>query len=261
MARVKKLSPQKEVPSKRISFSHDIVDKEGKVVAKAVLPKEVFGVKVDPRLLSQVVRVYLANQRGGTRKAKTRGDVSGSTRKVYRQKGTGRARHGSSKAPIYIGGGVAHGPTQTDFSLRISKKLKQKALFGALSQKLQEGKLTIIRGLTQLTPKTKEMVQILRNIKILTKKMNALLVLPEILPNVFLAGRNIEGFSITAVKQMYSFQVLNAQHLIMMEEAVDFLKEKDKRKNVSSVKVEEKFQGSVKKRTMEKKAMVKEREN
>src|SRR3989338_9847754 len=102
------------------------------------MPKEIFAVEASPRLLAQYVRVYLANRRQGTASAKTRAEVKGSTRKIYKQKGTGKARHGDIKAPIFIGGGVVGGPIPRDFSLKFNKKQKRKVLFYALTLKLKQ---------------------------------------------------------------------------------------------------------------------------
>lgn len=198
----------------------DVMDQMGKVVGSITLSREVFGLDVHPSLMAQVVRVYLANQRLGTRQTKTRGDVVGSTKKVYRQKGTGRARHGSIKAPIYVGGGVAHGPLPVDFSLSLSKPMKKKALFGALSQKFSEKKLVVVRGIEEIKPKTKELVSILKNIQNSQKKMKTLLVMPSEIKDVFLAGRNIEGLSISPVKQIHAYQILEHKNIIFMEKAV-----------------------------------------
>ena len=113
----------------------DVFDIKGKNVGSISLPESIFKAKVNPQVVAQAVRVYLANQRQGTSSTKTRGEVQGSTRKIYRQKGTGRARHGSIRAPIFVHGGVAFGPKPRDFSLKIPSKIKQQALFSAFSSK------------------------------------------------------------------------------------------------------------------------------
>lgn len=219
----------------RVSMQSPVVDIEGKTVGTLMLPEEVFGTKVSPQLLSQVVRVYLANQRLGTRKVKTRADVAGSTKKVYRQKGTGRARHGSMKAPIYIGGGVAHGPRPADFSLSLSKKMRKKALYGVLSQKFQEQKMRIVRGLTLVKPKTKELAKILQNLQIPSGVHKILLVLPKEINEIYLSGRNIAKLSISPVGQIHAYQVIDQQFVIFMEEAIQtYLIKKDKTEKVMS---------------------------
>src|SRR6266404_5428662 len=115
-----------------------VVGIDGKVSGKVSLPGEMFGEKVNKALLAQAVRVYLANQRQGNASTKTRGEVDGSTAKIYRQKGTGRARHGSKRAPIFVKGGIVFGPKPRDFSLSLPQKMKRKALFSALSAKVKD---------------------------------------------------------------------------------------------------------------------------
>src|SRR3989338_2978575 len=173
---IKKADTQKIAAGKKTTAAKDVKKAAGTISAAGVeikgnkegtisLSKELFAVKESPTLLSQAVRVFLANQRQGTKSTKTRSMVAGSTRKIYKQKGTGRARHGDIKAPIFIGGGTAHGPHPRDFSLSLSKKMKRKALAMALTSRLQENAITIVAGLQKLAPKTREMAQVLENIK------------------------------------------------------------------------------------------------
>src|SRR3972149_7539732 len=122
----KKNTAKKEIKNK---LETAVYNPDGKVMKKVTLPADVFDVEVKTELLNMAVRIYQANQRLGTHKAKTRGQVTGSTRKIYKQKGTGRARHGDIKAPIFIGGGIAHGPKPRDFSLNLPKRMKRLALF------------------------------------------------------------------------------------------------------------------------------------
>ncbi|OGH10994.1 MAG: 50S ribosomal protein L4 [Candidatus Levybacteria bacterium RIFCSPLOWO2_01_FULL_36_13] len=192
------------------------------------LPKEIFGVEENKSLLAQAVRVYLANQRSGTAKSKSRGEVNISTRKIYRQKGTGRARHGAASAPIFVGGGVAFGPRPHDFSLKLSKNLRRKALFMALSSKLAEGEIKIVSGFEKLEPKTKNMAQAFAKIEKEGKKRNLLLVTPdstEKYVNVVKAARNIKGVEIMPSSLLNTYQVLKAKELLFMKEAINTLKE------------------------------------
>jgi len=124
----------------------EVIDTVGKVVETMELPKELFGAKINSVLMAQAVRVYLANQRLGTASTKTRGEVDGSTRKIYRQKGTGRARHGGIRAPIFVKGGIAHGPKPRDYSLLLSKNMRIAALRSALSAKVKAGEVAVIAG-------------------------------------------------------------------------------------------------------------------
>src|SRR3990170_8751536 len=116
---------------------------DGESVGKISLPPEIFAYKVGPKLLAQAVYIHLANQRAGTRSTKTRSQVTGSTRKIYRQKGTGRARHGDITAPIFVGGGIVGGPKPRDYSANMNKKQKRKALFISLSEKAKRGEVRV----------------------------------------------------------------------------------------------------------------------
>ncbi|KKR33660.1 MAG: 50S ribosomal protein L4 [Candidatus Gottesmanbacteria bacterium GW2011_GWA2_41_12] len=244
-------NPKKTTVKKELKV--DVYDVAGKAVGKLDLPEEMFGAPADPKLLAQSVRIYLANQRQGTSAAKTRAEVSGTTKKMYKQKGTGRARHGTDKAPIFIGGGVTFAPKPREHSLSFSKKLKRKALFGAMTAKFEKGNMVFVQGLGSIAPKTKNMYETLLNLLssgALTEKKNMiskiLLVVPKALENVVLSARNIEGLNLMPANMVNPYEVLNSSNLVIMEEAVEvmkstFLKEelKSKIKNQKS-KTEEK---------------------
>ena len=188
------------------------------------LPKEIFAVKVNPQLMAQAVRVYLANQRKAKAKTKTRGEVRGSRRKIWRQKGTGRARHGDLYAPIFVGGGRAHGPRGVEnYQLKMSKKMKRAALFSALTSKLKDKEIFVVKGLEKIEPKTKKMAQILQ--KKLKIEGKVLIILPEVLDNVMRAARNIRGVSLAQASLLNTYQVLNGGKLLLMKESIDRLKE------------------------------------
>ena len=197
---------------------------QGKVVSKINLPKEVFGAKVNDSLMAQAVRVYLANQRMGTASTKSRGEITGSTKKIWRQKGTGRARHGSRKAPIFVGGGVAFGPRPRDYSLKMPKKMKKAALFSALSYKQDSGGIKVVTGLEKILPKTKFMAQVVKKLGFNSKKINILLVTPDKekngFENVYRAGRNLEGLKILNVNTLNTYEVLDNQSIFFMKDAV-----------------------------------------
>lgn len=198
-----------------------VYDVKGKEAGKMELPKEVFGAKINPVLMAQAVRVYLANQRIGSAHTKTRGEVDGSTRKIYRQKGTGRARHGGIRAPIFVGGGIAHGPRTKEFELSLSKKMKKAAVISALSSLAQNGQIKVISGWEKLEAKTKIAASAFDGMGLTDKK--ALLVMPKHLENVFKAARNIEKVKVTAAALLTTYDVLNAGTLILMKETVDAL--------------------------------------
>ena len=165
-----------------------VVDTKGKAKGKITLPKEAFGEPVNKQLIAQAVRVYLANQREGGASTKTRGQVRGSTRKIYRQKGTGRARHGNIRAPIFVGGGIVFGPVPHDFALSMPEKMKRKALAGALTSRYQEGNIFFVDGIEKLEPKTKYVAQMLEALSLTD---SVLLVVTATAHNIVRAARNI----------------------------------------------------------------------
>lgn len=231
----KEKATTKKQPAKKIKsldFSMDMYDIQGKVIGKTDLPKEIFNTPVNNNLMAQAIRVYLTNQRQGTSSTKTRGEVQGSTRKIYRQKGTGRARHGSIRAPLFVHGGVAFGPKPRDFSLKFPKKMRQKALFSALTVKAQTGEVKIVKGLEDIQQKTKVMASILEKLGYIEKGRKVLIIIPKHLENVYKASRNIQGVQITPASQINTYEVLNTKALMITESSIDalknhFLKEKN----------------------------------
>ena len=206
------------------TVSVNVVGVDGKVTGKIALPGEIFGEKVNEPLLAQAVRVYLANQRQGNASTKTRGEVEGSTRKIYRQKGTGRARHGSVRAPIFVKGGIVFGPKPRDFGLSLPQKMKQKALFSALSSKVRDNEMIVLDGLIGLKPKTKVFVEMLKHIGVAEKKQKLLFVTAANTAQVMQSGRNIPGVNFIPATLVNTYEVLGAKKLIVMKEAVDEMK-------------------------------------
>ncbi len=202
----------------------DVYGLDGKVSGKVSLPEEMFGEKVNKTLLAQAVRVYLANKRQGTVSTKTRREVDGSTRKIYRQKGTGKARHGSIRAPIFVKGGIVFGPKPRDYSLALPKKMKRKALFSALSAKLQDGQVKLVSGFDKMSPKTKEFVAAMNNLGVLEKKRKLLFVMGQDLVQLKRAANNLQGVSLTAANRLNAYDVLNNKDLVVMKEALDEMK-------------------------------------
>lgn len=216
---------------KKSNLSLSIYDIDGKVQKTVGLPNSVFDVKVNPSLLAQAVRVYLVNQRQGNVKVKTRSEVVGSTRKIYRQKGTGKARHGAIKAPIFVGGGVAHGPKQKDYNLKFNKKEKKQALYGALSSKLKENKIFGLdeKALT-MKPKTKDVFNFLKSLKLLGK--NNLMIMKKMeTNNLVLSMRNISNISLVDVNSLNPYLILKSSSLIFIENALEVFKNKPKNDN------------------------------
>ena len=195
----------------------------GKVVSTLTLPDGVFSRAAKPALLAQAVRVYLSNQRQGTKSVKTRADVSYSTRKLWRQKGTGRARHGSRKAPIFVGGGVAHGPTGNEnYTLKLTKKMRHLALYGALTAKAQDQAICILDDVSKSAGKTKAFQTLFSKITSYPKS-RLLLVLDQPYPGVLKAVHNLPGVFPTQVKRLNAYEVLNHQSIVMVKPALDFL--------------------------------------
>lgn len=216
---------EKPADKKYVTVSVNVVGIDGKVTGKISLPGEIFGEKLNKALLAQVVRVYLANQRQGTASTKTRGEVEGSTAKIYRQKGTGRARHGSKRAPIFVKGGVVFGPKPRSFNLSIPQKMKRKALFCALSAKVKDNELMIVEGLNNIEPKTKKFADLLNNLGVAGKKQKFLFVTTGDVSTVLRAGRNIQGLHFIPSKLLNTYEVLNANQVIMMKDTIADIKE------------------------------------
>jgi len=208
----------------------DLLTITGRKSGKIDLPKEIFAAEVNEKLMAQAIRVYLVNQRRAKAKVKTRGEVRGSRRKIWRQKGTGRARHGDRYAPIFVGGGRAHGPTGVqNYRLKMSKKMRRAALFSALTSKLKDGEVLVVKGLEEVEPKTKEMVGVLqklsKNWNLEPETWNLTIILPEAIDNLIRTARNIKGVSLAQANLLNTYQVLNGGKLILMKESVDKLKE------------------------------------
>lgn len=228
-SKTKKVSSQKLVvrSSRASSLSAPMYDSKGAKNGTFALPKEIFGAKINEPLMAQAVRVYLANQRQGNAVTKTRGEVTGSTRKIYRQKGTGRARHGGSRAPIFVKGGIAHGPKLKDYSLNMPQKMRKAALFSALSQKLIDGEIKVLSGLSKIEPKTKNMDGLIKKLTEDKKNKTRILLVTSAsnkdLQNVSRAGKNIKNVEIMNAKMINTYEVLKHKNIFFMRESVEVL--------------------------------------
>lgn len=200
----------------------DIYNVDGKVVGNMDLNENVFGVEVRPDVMHEVVVNYLANQRQGAQSTKTRTEVRGGGIKPWRQKGTGRARQGSIRAPQWVGGGVALGPKPRDYRYAVNKKTRRMALKSALSSKVQENEMIILDALSCDEIKTKQVVSMLKNLNVNEK---ALIVLPENDKNITLSARNIKGVDTTYVGAINTYEVLNHTKCIILKDAVTKLEE------------------------------------
>ncbi|HVF69026.1 MAG TPA: 50S ribosomal protein L4 [Xanthomonadales bacterium] len=215
---VKPVSASAKTQTANLSIS--VYDLAGKVTGKVSLSSVIFGEPVNKKLLAQAVRVYQANKRQGNASTKTRGEVDGSTRKIYRQKGTGNARHGSIRAPIFVKGGIVHGPRPRDFNLELPKKMRRKALFSALSGKFADGEIKVLSGFEKIDAKTKSFAAVLKNLTLESKKNQLLLVTPDNFESVKRGSKNIQGVSNTSANRLNALEVLRNKNLLIAKESL-----------------------------------------
>ena len=185
---------------------------------KITLNESIFGIEPNDHAIYLDVKQFLANQRQGTAKSKERSEISGSTRKLGRQKGGGGARHGDINSPVMVGGGRVFGPTPRDYSFKLNKKVKQLARKSALSYKALNGGLMVVEDFSFEAPKTKEFVALLNNLKVSDKKL--LLVLPEANKNVYLSARNLQRAKVQTVSGVNTYRVLDAGVVMFTEKAL-----------------------------------------
>lgn len=195
---------------------------EGQTVGEIELSDAVFGAPVNDALMHQAVVTYLNNQRQGTASTKTRAEVRGGGRKPWRQKGTGRARHGSIRSPIWVGGGVTFGPKPREFRQAMPKKARRAAMRSALSAKVRDGEIIVLETLALAEPKTKQMAAVLSR---LSAERKPLIVLAERDRNVELSTRNLPGAGTTQATDMNVYQVLAHDKLVLTKDAVAKLEE------------------------------------
>lgn len=200
----------------------DVYDMKGKKVSDVELAKSVFGIEPNEAIVHSVLVNYLANQRQGTQSTKTRAEVRGGGKKPWRQKGTGRARQGSIRAPQWIKGGIALGPKPRSYSYTVNKKERRLALKSILSSKVTENELTVVDKLEVKEIKTKTMVKALADLKVEGK---TLIVLPENNQNVFMSARNIEGVKTIALNNINVFDLLKYTNLILPLDTVKKIEE------------------------------------
>lgn len=186
---------------------------------KVSLSKDIFSVEPNDHAIYLDVKSYLANQRQGTHQSKERAEIVGSTRKIKKQKGSGTARAGSIKSPLFRGGGRVFGPKPRDYSFKLNKKVKALAKKSALSYKAKDKAISILEDFTFETPKTKDFLAMLTSLSLSDKK--TLLVLPESNKNIVLSGRNIQNSKIITAEQINTYDVLNADTLVLVESSVE----------------------------------------
>jgi large subunit ribosomal protein L4 len=200
----------------------DIYNLQHQKVGELSLSAEVFGAEINQDLLYEAVRHYLAGQRAGTHKTKVRSDVAGSGRKLWRQKGTGRARVGSIRSPLWRHGGTVHGPQPRDYSYRLNKKMIKGALRAALSSKVADQKLVVVDAFNLDSPKTKEISKVLKGFEA-TRKV--LVVDSADNRNLILSSRNLEGVAFRAARKVNTYDLLNCDRVLISQQAVKGLEE------------------------------------
>ena len=185
---------------------------------KVTLNEAIFGIEPNDHVVWLDVKQYLANQRQGTAKSKERSELSGSTRKLGRQKGGGGARRGDINSPVLVGGARVFGPTPRDYGFKLNKKVKQLARKSALTYKAQENAIVVVEDFTMDAPKTKEFVEIANNLKVADKKV--LVLLPEADKNVCLSARNLQRAEVLEARKVNTYKVLNADVLVITENSL-----------------------------------------
>src|SRR5574344_1436910 len=193
---------------------------------KVTLDAEIFGIEPNDHAIYLDVKQFLANQRQGTHKTKEKWEVSRSTKKIVRQKGSGGARHGRTKSPTMVGGGRAFGPQPHGYGFKLNKKLKQLARYSALTYKVQEEAIKIVEPFTMDTPKTKEFIQILENLK--ANGRRTLFVLPENSDNIFISSRNLPNVNVISVDEINTYAIMNAYDVVLVDGVIDILSERRK---------------------------------
>ncbi|KPL04863.1 MAG: 50S ribosomal protein L4 [candidate division Zixibacteria bacterium SM1_73] len=200
-----------------------VYDKKGKKIDTLDLNQKLFGQKPNPSVIHQYVRAYLANQRQGTAKRKSRSEVRGGGAKPWRQKGTGRARAGTNTSPIWVGGGRAFPPQMRDYRIDLPKKIKRMALISALSSKAQENRIKVLDNVSMDVPKTKTVADLLDKLKISRSKI--IFLFEGMDENLYKSGRNIKGLVFKRASLINPYDLLNSDFLIMTKKALEKVEE------------------------------------
>jgi large subunit ribosomal protein L4 len=202
----------------------DVLNIQGEKTGRSIeLPEDIFGIEPNEHVVYLSVKQYLANQRQGTHKAKERGEITGSTRKIKRQKGTGTARAGSIKNPLFRGGGRAFGPRPRKYTVRLNKKVKRLARKSALSAKATAGELIIVEDFSFEAPRTSEYLNILGNLGASEKR--SLLVTSDIEKEVLLSSRNVPKSGVRRAQDLNTYDILNSGVVILSEGSIEKIKE------------------------------------
>lgn len=202
----------------------NVLNIEGKETGRKItLSDLIFGVEPNDHAIYLDVKQYLANKRQGTHKSKERAEISGSTRKIKKQKGTGTARAGSIKSPVFRGGGTVFGPRPRSYDFKLNKKVKLLARKSALTYKARENEIVIMEDFNFEAPRTKEIVNIKNNLQIADKK--SLFVLPAENNNIYLSSRNLQDVSVVIASELNTYQILNAKSIVLLEGSVKKIEE------------------------------------
>ena len=202
----------------------DVINTQGASTGKSIeLPDSVFGVEPNEHAVYLAVKQYNAAQRQGTHKAKEKGEITASTRKIKKQKGTGTARAGSLKSGVFRGGGRIFGPRPRDYSFKLNRKVKALARASAFSHKASNGNISVIEDFNFDAPKTKDFTTVLGNLSLSDKK--SLFITSEHNPNVYISSRNIQRTEVVCVDEVNTYQIMNANSVVIAEGAIQKLKE------------------------------------
>jgi large subunit ribosomal protein L4 len=194
----------------------------GKETGKKVkLDNEIFGIEPNDHAIYLDVKQFLANRRQGTHKSKERSEIAGSTKKIKKQKGTGTARFGDIKNPIFRGGGRVFGPRPRDYNFKLNKKVKQLARLSALSYKAKNGQIFVMEDFNLESPKTKDFVAIQKNLNVDEKK--SLFVLKDRNNNIYLSSRNLQNSKVLTISELNTYEIMNASALLFVESSIDVL--------------------------------------
>ncbi len=199
----------------------DLYTKDGNISGQVELHDDVFAIEPNEHAMHQAVVVYLAHQRQGTRKTKTRAEVSGGGKKPWRQKGRGTARSGSSRSPVWVGGGTIHGPKPQEFTIKLPKKVKRLAKKSAFSLRLSENNLMVVDDFSLNEMKTKQMAGIIKNLKLENQK--TLILLPADDVNIFMSGRNINNIYICPADKISAYDILSYKKLLLFKSAIEVI--------------------------------------
>lgn len=204
----------------------EVLNKAGQATGRKVeLPEEIFGIEPNDHVIYLAVKQYLAAQRQGTHKVKTRAEVKGASRKLHRQKGTGGSRKGNIRNPLYKGGGTIFGPKPHGYDFKLNRKVKDLAKMSALSYKAKENAIVVVEDFELEAPKTKEMVSLLNNLNAGGKK--ALVVLPEYSDNLYLSFRNLPKVTGTLLADINTYDVVNSEVLVLTESVAKIFAEEE----------------------------------